>query len=241
MGDVIAKHPAGGSARRWDITGGLPRVADLFEARKPKEPAVLTEASGTMVSFGKETQGQAATGDHHAGRGARSGGDLIPKWRSISMSLHDGEHVRTGRGRDADGPSSPHDILRLKGVAKALAKYIINEIQEVYRLQGVTINDKHIEVIVRQMLRKVEITDAGDSDVHTRRAGRVHVTPGSRSTRSWRRRARSRPAIERVLLGITKASLWPPSPSSRRRRSRRPRGCSPRRRSPASRTSSCAG
>ena len=155
VGDVIARIPQEGSKTR-DITGGLPRVADLFEARKPKEPAILAEASGT-ISFGKETKGKRrlvitpTDGDPYE--------TLIPKWRNIGV--FEGESVERGEVV-SDGAASPHDILRLKGVNE-LARYIINEIQEVYRLQGVTINDKHIEVIVRQMLRKVEITDPGES------------------------------------------------------------------------------
>ena len=161
VGDVIARIPQEGSKTR-DITGGLPRVADLFEARKPKEPAILAEISGT-VSFGKETKGKRRLvitqpiplrfrgSDHYE--------ELIPKWRQLSV--FEGETVEKGEVV-SEGPLSPHDILRLKGIP-ALAEYIVNEIQEVYRLQGVKINDKHIEVIVRQMLRKVEITSAGDS------------------------------------------------------------------------------
>ena len=157
VGEVIARIPQEGSKTR-DITGGLPRVADLFEARKPKEPAILAEESGT-ISFGKETKGKRrlvitpSDGDPYE--------TLIPKWRNIGV--FEGESVARGEVV-SDGAPSAHDILRLKGVNE-LARYIINEIQEVYRLQGVTINDKHIEVIVRQMLRKVEITDPGESSL----------------------------------------------------------------------------
>ncbi|MEE4298042.1 MAG: DNA-directed RNA polymerase subunit beta', partial [Pseudomonadales bacterium] len=151
VGDVVARVPQEGSKTR-DITGGLPRVADLFEARKPKEPAILAEASG-LVSFGKETKGKRRLVI------TPEGGDpvetLIPKWRNIGV--FEGETVERGEVV-CDGPLSPHDILRLKGVDE-LADYIVNEIQEVYRLQGVKINDKHIEVIVRQMLRKADVTD----------------------------------------------------------------------------------
>ncbi|NNE37612.1 MAG: DNA-directed RNA polymerase subunit beta', partial [Gammaproteobacteria bacterium] len=155
VGDVIARLPQE-SLKTRDITGGLPRVADLFEARKPKEPAVLAEISG-IVSFGKDTKGKQrlvitdANGEQYE--------ELIPKWRHINV--FEGEHIEKGEAV-VDGPPTPHDILRLKGI-HALADYISNEIQEVYRLQGVKINDKHIEVIVRQMLRKVEITDPGDT------------------------------------------------------------------------------
>ena len=144
------------SSKTRDITGGLPRVADLFEARKPKEPAILAEISGT-VSFGKDTKGKQrliiteTDGEQHE--------ELIPKWRHVTV--FEGEHVETGE-TVVDGEPNAHDILRLLGVT-ALAEYLVKEIQDVYRLQGVKINDKHIEVILRQMLRKVEITDAGDT------------------------------------------------------------------------------
>ena len=155
VGDVVAKIPQEASKTR-DITGGLPRVADLFEARKPKDPAILAEISG-IVSFGKDTKGKQRLiikpidGDEHE--------ELIPKYRQIIV--FEGEHVEKGE-TVVDGEPSPQDILRLLGV-EPLAVYLTKEIQDVYRLQGVKINDKHIEVIVRQMLRKVEITDAGDS------------------------------------------------------------------------------
>ena len=163
IGDVIARVPQEGSKTR-DITGGLPRVADLFEARKPKEPAILAEISGT-VSFGKETKGKRrlvitplASGD---GERAVPYEVLIPKWRT--MTVFEGEQIEKGEVV-SEGPPAPHDILRLKGV-ETLAQYIVNEVQDVYRLQGVRINDKHIEVIVRQMLRKVEIADPGDTNL----------------------------------------------------------------------------
>ena len=155
IGDVLARIPQESSKTR-DITGGLPRVADLFEARKPKDPALMAEISGT-VSFGKETKGKQRLiitpqeGEPHE--------ELIPKWRHVSV--FEGEHIEKGELL-VDGPEDPHDILRLKGVLP-LANYMSNEVQEVYRLQGVKINDKHIEVIVRQMLRKVEINSAGET------------------------------------------------------------------------------
>ncbi len=155
VGDVIARIPQETTKTR-DITGGLPRVADLFEARKPKDPAILAETSGT-VSFGKETKGKrrlvitAKDGEQHE--------ELIPKWRHVTV--FEGENVERGEVI-VDGAPDPHDILRLLGVAP-LANYIVNEVQDVYRLQGVKINDKHIEVIVRQMLRKVEITNTGET------------------------------------------------------------------------------
>ena len=197
VGDVIARIPQEGSKTR-DITGGLPRVADLFEARRPKEPAILAEATGT-VGFGKETKGKrrlvitGADGEAHE--------TLIPKWRQISV--FEGEQVERGEVI-SEGPESPHDILRLKGVAE-LAKYIIYEIQEVYRLQGVTINDKHIETIVRQMLRKVEIGEPGDSEfIKGEQAEYVNVLAENERLEA----GGQEPAVfERVLLGITKASL----------------------------------
>ncbi len=155
VGDVIARIPQESSKTR-DITGGLPRVADLFEARKPKEPAILAEVTGT-VSFGRETKGKrrlVITGESN-----ERYEELIPKWRQLNV--FEGEHVERGEVI-AEGEPNPHDILRLQGVA-ALANYLTREIQDVYRLQGVKINDKHIEVIVRQMLRKVEIKESGDS------------------------------------------------------------------------------
>ncbi|WP_417551290.1 DNA-directed RNA polymerase subunit beta' [Methylophaga sp.] len=155
IGDILARIPQESSKTR-DITGGLPRVADLFEARKPKDPALMAEISGT-ISFGKETKGKQRLiitpkeGEPHE--------ELIPKWRHVSV--FEGEHIEKGE-MIVDGPEDPHDILRLKGIL-ALANYMVSEVQEVYRLQGVKINDKHIEVIVRQMLRKVEIDAVGDS------------------------------------------------------------------------------
>ncbi len=155
VGDVVARIPQESSKTR-DITGGLPRVADLFEARKPKEPAILAEMTGT-IDFGKETKGKQRL--VIVGPDGETYETLIPKWRHITV--FEGEHVEKGEVV-VDGEYSPHDILRLLGV-EALANYIVKEVQDVYRLQGVKINDKHIEVIVRQMLRKVEITDPGDT------------------------------------------------------------------------------
>ncbi len=197
VGEVIARIPQEGSKTR-DITGGLPRVADLFEARKPKESAILAEESGT-ISFGKETKGKRrlvitpSDGEPYE--------TLIPKWRNIGV--FEGESVARGEVV-SDGAPSAHDILRLKGVNE-LARYIINEIQEVYRLQGVTINDKHIEVIVRQMLRKVEITDPGHSSL-IRGEQLEHVSVVEENERLA---AESKDPVqfERQLLGITKASL----------------------------------
>ncbi len=197
VGDVLARIPQESSKTR-DITGGLPRVADLFEARKPKEQAILAEASGT-VAFGKETKGKQrliirdSEGNEHE--------ELIPKWRHVNV--FEGEHVERGE-IISDGELNPHDILRLKGVTE-LAEYLVKEIQDVYRLQGVKINDKHIEVIIRQMLRKVEVVSPGDT----------RLMPGEQVERSGilaendrMRQDDKHPAtFDPVLLGITKASL----------------------------------
>ena len=197
IGDIVARIPQEGSKTR-DITGGLPRVADLFEARKPKEPAILAEATGT-VSFGKETKGKRRLvilppeGDPVE--------TLIPKWRNIGV--FEGEHVEKGEVV-CDGPPNPHDIVRLKGVEE-FAKYIINEIQEVYRLQGVTINDKHIEVIVRQMLRKIEVVASGDSDLI--RGEQLEYTRMLETNEGLAEEGKHPVEYQRILLGITKASL----------------------------------
>jgi DNA-directed RNA polymerase subunit beta' len=197
VGDVIARIPQESSKTR-DITGGLPRVADLFEARKPKDPAILAEKSGT-VSFGKETKGKrrliitADDGEKYE--------ELIPKWRQLNV--FEGETVERGEVI-ADGEPNPHDILRLQGV-EALANYLVREIQDVYRLQGVKINDKHIEVIIRQMLRKTEVQEAGETALlrgeQLDRARALDVN--DRAQQGGKKGARLQP----VLLGITKASL----------------------------------
>ncbi len=198
VGDVIARIPQEGSKTR-DITGGLPRVADLFEARKPKDPSILAEVTGT-VTFGKETKGKRRL-VITPNDGSEPHETLIPKWRE--MGVYEGEHVEKGE-IVSEGSPSPHDILRLKGV-DALAKYIGNEIQEVYRLQGVKINDKHIEVIVRQMLRKVEITDSGDSSYV--QGEQVEYNRILECNEELLREDKIAAKFERVLLGITKASL----------------------------------
>jgi DNA-directed RNA polymerase subunit beta' len=197
VGDVIARIPQESNKNR-DITGGLPRVADLFEARKPKEPSILAERSG-IVSFGKETKGKQrliikdVEGNEHE--------ELIPKWRQVIV--FEGEHVEKGE-TIVDGEPNPHDILRLLGV-EPLAAYLTKEIQDVYRLQGVKINDKHIEAIVRQMLRKVEITDPGDTKfLRGEQLDRVRVAEENEKARV---RNDEKARFEVVLLGITKASL----------------------------------
>ncbi|MDZ7661259.1 DNA-directed RNA polymerase subunit beta' [Thiohalophilus sp.] len=197
VGDAIARIPQESSKTR-DITGGLPRVADLFEARKPKESSILAEISGT-VSFGKETKGKQRLvitpneGDTYE--------ELIPKWRHVTV--FEGEHVEKGE-IIAEGEPNPHDILRLLGVEE-LARYIVNEVQDVYRLQGVKINDKHIEVIVRQMLRKVDITSPGDTGfLKGEQVERSRMLEENERMLT----ADRQPALfEPVLLGITKASL----------------------------------
>ena len=203
-GDIIARIPQESSKTR-DITGGLPRVADLFEARKPKEPAILAEISGT-VSFGKETKGKrrlviTPTQGETLADGSDHYEALIPKWRV--MSVFEGENVEKGEVV-SEGAPSPHDILRLKGI-KELAKYIVNEIQEVYRLQGVKINDKHIEVIVRQMLRKVIITSSGDSNLI--KGEQVEYTTLLEENERLMAENMVPASGERELLGITKSSL----------------------------------
>ena len=158
-GEVIARMPLVASKTK-DITGGLPRVADLFEARKPKDAAVLAEESG-VVSFGKETKGKVRLVISPEGSTKKSQNTemLIPKHRTLNV--FEGERVNKG-DVISEGPYSPHDILRLKGIPD-LTNFIVNEIQDVYRLQGVSINDKHIETILRQMLRKALIIDGGDT------------------------------------------------------------------------------
>jgi DNA-directed RNA polymerase subunit beta' len=198
VGDVIARIPQEGLKTR-DITGGLPRVADLFEARKPKDPEILAEMSGT-ITFGKETKGKRRLIITPAD-GSEPHEELIQKWRQLSV--YEGEQVARGEVI-SEGPSSPHDILRLKGV-EPLAKYIVNEIQEVYRLQGVRINDKHIEVIVRQMLRKVEVVESGDSDFIP--GEQLEYAQVQDANEALRANDRMPAQYERSLLGITKASL----------------------------------
>ncbi len=197
VGDVIARIPQERSKTR-DITGGLPRVADLFEARKPKDSAVMAETSG-VINFGKETKGKRrliiteSENKHHE--------ELIPKWRHISV--FEGEHVARGEVV-ADGPPNPHDILRLLGVG-ALANYIVNEVQDVYRLQGVKINDKHIETIVRQMLRKRVITFVGDSKFLL--GEQVEETAMLQENDKLIAEGKIAAQGTPILLGITKASL----------------------------------
>ncbi len=197
VGDVLARIPQESSKTR-DITGGLPRVADLFEARKPKEPAILAEATGT-VSFGKDTKGKQrlVITDPDGEQNEL----LIPKWRHVNV--FEGEQVEKGEVI-ADGELNPHDILRLRGVTD-LAEYLVKEIQDVYRLQGVGINDKHIEVIIRQMLRKVEVTDAGETRLlRGEQTERARVLEANEKADAENKLTAK---YEPLLLGITKASL----------------------------------
>ncbi|MBW2420965.1 MAG: DNA-directed RNA polymerase subunit beta' [Deltaproteobacteria bacterium] len=197
-GDVVAKIPREASKTK-DITGGLPRVAELFEARKPKECAVVTEIDG-IVSFGPDSRGK-----RRVIVTPETEGDpdeyLIPKGKHISV--HEGDRVRAGEAL-MDGSSNPHDILKIKG-EKALAKYLVDEVQEVYRLQGVKINDKHIEVIVRQMLRKVKVTDVGDTDFLL--GEQVEKSTFQDGNERMMAEGLQLAVAEPQLLGITKASL----------------------------------
>jgi len=198
VGDVIARIPQETSKTR-DITGGLPRVADLFEARRPKEASILAEISGT-IAFGKETKGKRRLVITPTD-GSDPYEELIPKWRHLNV--FEGEQVNKGEVI-SDGPSDPHDILRLRGV-HAVTRYITNEVQEVYRLQGVKINDKHIEVIVRQMLRKATIVSAGSADFlegEQAEFSRIKI-----SNRDLEANGKVGATFMRDLLGITKASL----------------------------------
>ncbi len=197
VGDVIARIPQESSKTR-DITGGLPRVADLFEARKPKEPAIMAEYTGT-VSFGKETKGKVRLVITDESGESRE--ELIPKWRHLNV--FEGEQVVRGEVI-ADGEPNPHDILRLQGVEQ-LADYLVREIQDVYRLQGVKINDKHIEVIIRQMLRKVNVTAAGESTYL--RGEQIDRARALETVEELEAQGKEPLEFEPMLLGITKASL----------------------------------
>jgi DNA-directed RNA polymerase subunit beta' len=194
---VVAKIPRQ-MTKTKDITGGLPRVAELFEARKPKEHAIVTEIDG-IVSFGPDSRGKRrvlVTPEDGEQREY-----LIPKGKHVSV--HEGDKVRKGEPL-MDGSANPHDILRIEG-EQELAKWMVDEVQEVYRLQGVKINDKHIEIIIRQMLRKVRVTTVGDTDFlvgeHVDKVRFDEVNARMEAER------REPAAYEPLLLGITKASL----------------------------------
>jgi DNA-directed RNA polymerase subunit beta' len=197
VGEVLARIPQETSKTR-DITGGLPRVAELFEARSPKDAGVLAEVTGT-VSFGKDTKGKQRLVITDLDVVAHE--YLIPKDKHVMA--HDGQVVNKGESI-VDGPADPHDILRLLGV-EALARYITDEVQDVYRLQGVKINDKHIEVIVRQMLRRVQIVDVGDSEFIT--GEQVERSEVLQVNDQLEAEGKKPATYEYLLLGITKASL----------------------------------
>ncbi len=197
IGDVIAKIPKSVSGTK-DITGGLPRVADLFEARAPKEPAILAEIDG-VVKFGRETKGkrrliiEGADGQVHE--------EMIPKMRNINV--YEGETVNKGEVI-VEGAEAAADILRLRGVSE-VARYIVNEVQDVYRAQGVKINDKHIEIIIRQMLRKCEITQPGDSEYLE--GDQVEIARIKMVNEELEKQGKQPAQYQRLLMGITKASL----------------------------------
>jgi DNA-directed RNA polymerase subunit beta' len=197
VGDVLARIPQETSKTR-DITGGLPRVAELFEARSPKDAGLLAEVTGT-VSFGKDTKGKQRLVITDLDGVAHE--YLIPKDKHVTA--HDGQVVNKGESI-VDGPADPHDILRLLGV-EALARYITDEVQDVYRLQGVKINDKHIEVIVRQMLRRVTVVDPGETRfIQGEQVERADVLGENEKMVAG---GKEPAAYEYMLLGITKASL----------------------------------
>ena len=211
-------HPARVSAKTGDITGGLPRVAELFEARRPKDNAIIAEISGT-VEFGKDYKNKQRIIIKPDDENAEPKEYLIP--RGKNLAVQHGDRIEKG-DFVYDGHPAPHDILAIKGVEE-LANYLINEIQDVYRLQGVTINDKHIEVIVRQMLQKVEVEDPGETGVPQGRADRQ-----DRVQREERGLSRRRASGRRRPSRCCSASPRPRcrrGASSRRPPSRRPRAC----------------
>jgi len=196
-GEVLARIPIEGQKTR-DITGGLPRVAELFEARSPKDKGLLAEATGT-VSFGKETKGKVRL--QITDPEGKVWEELVPKEKNILV--HEGQVVNKGESV-VDGPADPQDILRLLG-SEELARYIVDEVQDVYRLQGVKINDKHIEVIVRQMLRRVVVEAAGDSNYIN--GEQVERSEMLNTNDALRAEGKIPAAFTNLLLGITKASL----------------------------------
>jgi DNA-directed RNA polymerase subunit beta' len=196
-GEVLARIPVEGQKTR-DITGGLPRVAELFEARSPKDKGVLAEMTGT-VSFGKETKGKVRL--QITDPEGKVWEELVPKEKNILV--HEGQVVNKGESI-VDGPADPQDILRLLGMEE-LARYIVDEVQDVYRLQGVKINDKHIEVIVRQMLRRVVVENAGDSSYIA--GEQVERSEMLNTNDALRADSKTPATYSNLLLGITKASL----------------------------------
>ena len=230
QGDTLAKIPRE-TTKTKDITGGLPRVVELFEARHPKEPAIITEIDGTVK------YGEIVKGERNIYIIPDEGGEpaLYKVRKGVHVNVLEGERLRAG---DAliDGPVDPHDILRVKGEAE-LQRYLVDQIQEVYRLQGVTINDKHIEVIVRQMMRWVKIEEVGDTGfIVDEQVDKFRFQEeNERSSRA----ADSRPAADRCCSGSRRPRSRP-TRSSRRHRSRRRRGSSPRPRSAVASTSCAA-
>jgi DNA-directed RNA polymerase subunit beta' len=196
-GEVLARIPVEGQKTR-DITGGLPRVAELFEARTPKDKGMLAEITGT-VSFGKETKGKVRL--QITDPEGKVWDELIPKEKNILV--HEGQVVNKGESI-VDGPADPQDILRLLGIEE-LARYIVDEVQDVYRLQGVKINDKHIEVIVRQMLRRVVVENIGDSNYIS--GEQVERSEMLNTNDALQREGKIPATFSNLLLGITKASL----------------------------------
>jgi DNA-directed RNA polymerase subunit beta' len=198
-GDALARIPRE-TTKTKDITGGLPRVAELFEARKPKEFAIVSEIDG-VVSFGPDVRGKRRVIVTPEREAAEPRHYDIPKGKHIAV--HEGDFVRAGEAL-MGGSSNPHDILKIKG-ERELASYLLDEVQEVYRLQGVTINDKHIEVIVRQMLRWVRVKDAGDTNLLLGEQVERHIFDEVNT--SIEAEGREPAQAEPMLLGITKASL----------------------------------
>jgi DNA-directed RNA polymerase subunit beta' len=196
-GEVLARIPVEGQKTR-DITGGLPRVAELFEARSPKDKGMLAEMTGT-VSFGKETKGKIRLQITDPEGGVYE--DLVPKEKNILV--HEGQVVNKGESV-VDGPADPQDILRLLG-SEELARYIVDEVQDVYRLQGVKINDKHIEVIVRQMLRRVVVDNIGETNYIS--GEQVERSEMLNTNDALRAEGKIPATFTNLLLGITKASL----------------------------------
>ena len=197
-GDVLARLPKETSKTK-DITGGLPRVAELFEARRPKDSAIIAENDGT-IEFGKELRGKQKVSIVKADENTSSS-YLIPKGKHINFN--EGEKIKKGEYL-LDGSPAPHDILRILGI-EYLTEYFVNEVQEVYRLQGVVINDKHIETILRQMLKKVEIKTPGDSNYLTGEI--IDKIVFDELNENLKKESKKTATAERVLLGITKASL----------------------------------
>ena len=218
-GDVLARIPTEGAKTR-DITGGLPRVAELFEARKPKEAAVLAETDG-FVEFGKDYKNKRRVIVKPKNEKLEPTEYLIPKGKHISV--REGDYVEKG-DYIVEGNPSPHDILRIKGMEE-LATYLVKEIQDVYRLQGVKINDKHIEVICRQMMQKLEITDGGDTTLLAgEQVDQLELDEANKKAAEDGRQARRRP---RRPAGHHQGVACRRARCSRRPRSRRPRASSP--------------